>query len=206
MRRLSMQKDFEYLLENNALRAKVREQFEVKPLRRAAEVGHIGHALQIACGCGSSSAQLMRYFSIGKLSAIEREAELVERARNTHAPDRYAFYAQDVFSMGFGDSTFDAVFNLADLHNYAEWEVGLLELRRVLKPGGLLIMEELSRESFESASGRVFRRLTEHPYGSMLTVEGFRESALRCGFEILAFEERNPFGLLKYFIMVARKP
>jgi ubiquinone/menaquinone biosynthesis C-methylase UbiE len=200
-----MELSFEYLLENNALRAKVREELEIKPLRRATDVRAIGHALQIACGRGSSSSQLMKHFSPEKLSAIEREPELVEVARKTHAPESFAFYAQDVFSMEFEDASFDAAFNLADLHNYRDWEAGLLELRRVLKPGGLLIMEELSRESFESASGRVFKRLTEHPYESMLTIGAFREAAVRGGFEILRFEELNPFGLLKYFIMIARK-
>ena len=196
---------FEYLLENNRARALVRERMEIKPLRDATEVGRIPHALQIACGSGSSSSQLMRHFSLGKLSAIDREAELIALARETHDPEVFSFYAQDVFTMSFEDDLFDAAFNLADLHNYRNWQTGLVELRRVLKPGGLLIMEDLSRETFSQASGRVFKRLTDHPYDSMLTMKGFRDFTLRSGFEILHFEEKNPFGMLKYFIMVARK-
>jgi ubiquinone/menaquinone biosynthesis C-methylase UbiE len=200
-----MKKGFEYFLENNRLRELVREHMEVKPLRGATGVGAIPRALQIACGSGSSSSQLMKYFSPGKLSAIDREEELIALARETHARDAYDFYARDVFSLGFGDELFDAVFNLADLHNYRDWELGLMELKRVLKPGGLLIMEDLSRETFDHAAGRIFKMLTAHPYDSMLTVDGLKEFTLRNGFEILHFEEKNPLGLLRYFVMVARK-
>jgi len=200
-----VKKDFEYYLENNPVRALVREAMEVRPLRKATDIGEIGSALQIACGTGSSSSQLMRYFAPRKLTAIERESELVEIARATHDPERFEFLAGDVFSMGFEDGEFDAVFNLADLHNYSEWRSGLAELKRVLRPGGMLVMEDMSRESFEYAAGRVFKRLTAHPYDEMLTMGEFRASAEASGFELLRFEEVNALGLLKYFIMIARK-
>jgi ubiquinone/menaquinone biosynthesis C-methylase UbiE len=196
---------FEYRLENSRLRSIVRDHMEVKPLREATDVGAIPRALQIACGNGSPTKLILKRFSIGKMSAIDREEELIAVARERHAFGKVEYFAQDVFTMSFEDESFDAVFNLADLHNYGDWEAGLLELRRVLKRGGLLIMEELSRESFSHAAGKLFRKLTDHPYDSMLTMEGFRASALRNGFEILRFEERNPLGLLLYFIMVARK-
>jgi ubiquinone/menaquinone biosynthesis C-methylase UbiE len=200
-----MRKNFEYYLENNRARAFVRELMEVRPLRRATDISGIGSALQIACGVGSSSSQLMRHFAPARLTAIEREVELVEAARATHDPKRFEFLQGDVFSMEFGDESFDAVFNLADLHNYADWRGGLDELRRVLKPGGALIMEDMSRESFAFAAGRAFKRLTAHPYDEMLTMEEFRDHALARGFEILSFEEVKALGLLKYFIMIARK-
>ncbi len=199
------QKTFESVLENNPLRALVREHLEIKPLRKAADIGSIPHALQIACGNGGSTSQLMKYFSPAKLSAIDREDELIEVARETHASDAFEFYPQDVFSMSFDDNSFDAVFDLADLHNYRDWEIGLMELKRVLKRGGLLILEELSLETFAHSAGRIFKLLTDHPYDFMLTMGGFRDCARRNGFEILHFEEKNPFGLLKYFIMVAKK-
>jgi ubiquinone/menaquinone biosynthesis C-methylase UbiE len=200
-----MEKNFEYYLENNRARDLVRELTEVRPLRRATDVDGIGEALHIACGRGSSSSQLMKHFAPRKLTAVEREPELVEIARATHDPGRFEFFAGDVFSMGFEEGRFDAAFNLADLHNYADWRKGLLALRRALKPGGLLIMEDLSRESFERGAGKAFKRLTAHPYEEMLTKELFKSFALESGFEILSFREMNPLGLLPFFIMIARK-
>ena len=107
--------------------------------------------------------------------------------------------------MDFEGSSFDAAFDLADLHNSREWKRGVEELRRVLKPAGLLILEELSRETFAHAAGRLFKALTDHPYESMFTVDEFRDFLLQSGFRVLHFEERCPLGLLRYFVAVARK-
>ena len=199
------QRGFEYFLENNPLRSIVREHVEVKPLRTATDIGRIRHALHIACGDGTSSQMILKYFSPGRLSGVDKEDALIAAANQTRASDAVDFSAQDVRSLSFGDGTFDAAFNLADLHNYVDWQRGVTELRRVLEPGGLLIMEDLSLETFSNAAGKVFRRLTEHPYDSMLTIEAFRDFVLRSGFEILYLREKNPLRLLKYFVMVARK-
>jgi SAM-dependent methyltransferase len=196
---------FEHALENNRLRGIVREHFEVMPLRRATDVGIISHALHIACGNGDPTALIMKHFSLEQVSAIDRDAESVAVARGKPALARVDLSVGDVCSLRFDDNTFDAIFDLAELHNYADWERGLLEMKRVLRPGGLLILEELSLESFNHAAGRLFRVLTSHPYGSMLTTDGFRDRVLGSGFDILNFEERNPLGLLRYFIMIARK-
>ena len=196
---------FEDRLENNRLRAFIRERMEIKPLRQATDVGLIPHALHIACGNGSPTSLILKNFSLQKVSAIDREGELIAEARANPAFDRVDFSVGDVRSLSFDDSVFDAVFDLADLHNFRDWERGLLEMKRVLKPGGLLLLEELSRESFAHSAGRLFKRFTDHPYDAMLTTEGFREAVLRNGLEILHFETKNPFGLLRYFIIIARK-
>jgi ubiquinone/menaquinone biosynthesis C-methylase UbiE len=196
---------FESILENNPLRSYVRDVLEVKPLRAATDVGRIPHALHIACGNGNPTRLIRKHFSLDRVSAVDRNGAVIADARRNHGSQSVDFSVQDVCSLSFEDNTFDAAFVLADLHNTQDWRGGVRELRRVLKPGGLLILEEMSQESFSYAAGRLFKVLTEHPYDSMLTEEGFRDHVLRTGFEILHFEERIPFGLLKYFIMVARK-
>ena len=197
---------FETWLESHPLRPFVREQSEVKPLRRAADFEAIPHALHIECKDGVPTAQIMRHFPVEKVTGIDRDAELIAAARRKPELSRVDFAVGDVRSLGFADGTFDAVFDLAELHNYADWERGLLEIHRVLKRGGLLILEELSRESFSWGAGRLFKALTEHPYDVMFTADAFRDRVLKSGFEIASFDRRTPFGLLKYFTMIARKP
>ena len=199
------QKSFELMLENNPLRASVRELLEVKPLRAATDVGSIPQALHIACGNGDPTQLILKYFSPQKLSAIDRDHGLIADARRRHGNGSVDFSVQDARSLSFQDNSFDAAFDLADLHNMPDWKDGVLELRRVLRPGGLLILEELSQETFTHAAGRLFKALTDHPYQSMLTMEGFRDHVLQSGFRILHFKRKCPLGLLKYFIMVAQK-
>ena len=196
---------FEYMLENNPLRSRIRESMEVRCLREATAVGGIDHALHIACGNGSATRLILKHFPAKRVSAVDRDDELIAAARRMRKGDTIDFSVQDVVSLSFGDELFDAAFDLADLHNIPDWKGGLRELNRVLKPGGLLILEELSLESFNHAAGKLFKVLTDHPYDSMLTMGDFHDQVLRSGFEILHFEEKMPFGLLKYFIMVARK-
>jgi ubiquinone/menaquinone biosynthesis C-methylase UbiE len=199
------QMSFEFMLENNPLRGYVRDVMEVKPLRAATSIGRIPHALHIACGNGDSTQLILKHFSPEKLSAVDRDGELIALARKNHGSDSVDFSAQDVCSLGFEDNSFDAAFVLADLHNTPNWKCGVRELQRVLRPGGLLILEELAQETFAYAAGRLFRALADHAYDSMLTVNGFRDFVFQSGFDILHFKEKVPFGLLKYFIMVARK-
>ncbi len=200
------QKSFEYRLENNRLRSFVRELMEVKPLRKATDVGVIPNALHIACGNGGPTSLIMKHFDLLKASAIDRDIEVIEEARANPAFHGVVdFTVGEVRTLAFPDESFDAVFDLADLHNYGDWQRGLLEMKRVLKPGGLLIMEELSRESFAHAAGRLFKALTEHPYDDMLTVDSFRAGLLSCGLEILHFQVKNPLGLLRYLVAIARK-
>jgi len=197
---------FEFALENNPLRAIVREQQEVKYLRSITDVGPLDHALHIACGNGEATRQLLKYFPSTRMSAIDRDEELITAAREKREGAMIDFSVQDASSLTFPDDSFDAVFDLADLHNSKEWRSGIAELYRVLKPGGLLIMEELAQESFAFASGRIFKALTYHDYDAMLSVNELREHALRVGFEPVVFNERKPLGLFKYYAMIARIP
>lgn len=199
------QKTFEFMLENNPLRVYVKEHLEVKYLRTVTDVGSISHALEIGCGTGNGTRMILKYFSPKRLSAIDRYDDLIAIACRKHKYDTVDFSVQDVCSLSFDDNLFDVIFDLADLHNTPDWKSGFMELKRVLKPGGLLILEELSQETFTHAAGKLFKILADHHYDSMLTVKSFHDHVLQNGFNILHFEEKNPFGLLKYFIMVARK-
>ncbi len=199
------QSTFEYLLDNNPLRAYVKEHMEVKLLRSAAPVGRIHRALEIGCGNGVGTGLIMKHFSPEKLYAVDRNDELIATALRVRPHDSVTFSVQDVCALGFDDGFFDAVFDLADLHNIENWKEGLSELSRVLAPGGYLFLEEISIDTFTHGAGKVFRRLTDHPYETMMSMDGFLSQLRLSGFEILRHEERYPFGLLKYFIVIAKK-
>lgn len=196
---------FERLLERSPLRTWVRERLEVRPLKAAAGAGRIERALHIACGNGGATRLIMKHFAPWRMSAVDRNEELIAEASSLRPHEPIDFSTQDPRNLRFADASFDAAFDLAELHNFADWRLGVRELRRVLKPGGLLILEEISAETFSHGAGRVFRRLTEHPYESMLTVAGLLTEIVQCGFELLHCERRNPFGLLRYCLVVARR-
>lgn len=215
---VSVQSRFEILLERNPLRSWVRETMEVAPLRAASDLGTFELGLHIACGNGRATDLILKHFSMEKLSAIDRDPDVIAVPQSSHCRDagtdtasgtlhcEVDFSVQDVRHLEFPDNIFDVAFDLADLHNFADWREGVTEQYRVLKPGGSLLLEEISRETFSHGAGRLFHRWTAHPYDAMLTALDLTNCLLQRGFEVVRFRPRNPLGLLRYFILVARKP
>ena len=198
-------KSFEEALEDNPLRPLVRDYMEVLPLARAAKAGRIGTALQVACARGDSTEQLLRRFDIAELIAVDKSPEMIDLACRRHPGLAASFRVMDIPLLDFPDARFDAVFNLAELHNYAQWPQGLSEMARVLKPGGLLIMNELTIESFTHGAGPYFKKRTVHPYDKMFTTSELRAALVGNGLEPVHFAVKKPLGFLGYLIIVARK-
>ena len=196
---------FEEKLERNPLRGIVREYFEVKPLRDIADPGKIDLALHYCSRNGKGTELILKYFSPGKINAVDPDEDLVAISRETLAGRPVDIVSGSLTGLAYRDASFDAVFVLGELHNYPEWRDCVGEIARVTKPGGFFFIEELSAESFEYALGRYFRAKTDHQYEAMLRLDEFRDVIQAAGFEILRLQKRKPFGLFSYFVMAARK-
>lgn len=196
---------FEEKLERNPLRMAVREYFEVKPLRKAAEARRIDRALHFCSRDGKGTVLLHKYFAPAVIVAVDPDERLVEKARESVGGLPVVFSVGSLASLAYGDASFDAVFILGELHNYPNWRECLDEISRVTEPGGLLLIEDLSAESFEYALGRYFRARTEHQYDSMLRLGEFHDYIQTLGYEVLRSKRPRPFGLFTYFVAAARK-
>ena len=62
--------------------------------------------------------------------------------------DRITLVQGDSENLPFDDDSFDAVTVAFGVRNYENLELGLSEMRRVLKPGGKLVILEFSRVKF----------------------------------------------------------
>ena len=67
-----------------------------------------------------------------------------EKAARRSAQRRILFEVQDCLSMDFGDNTFDVVTVAYGVRNFEHLEAGFREMHRVLRPGGVLCVIELS--------------------------------------------------------------
>jgi ubiquinone/menaquinone biosynthesis C-methylase UbiE len=76
------------------------------------------------------------------------------------------------------DRSYDAVFEFTILHHVPDWRRALGEIRRVLRPGGLFLFEELSREFFSEMPvvSPLLRRFTVHPWDTMFDFPTFRRA------------------------------
>ena len=68
-----------------------------------------------------------------------------EKLRNMNLDDRITLQRGDAEKLPFSDSQFDAAMVSFGVRNFENLQKGLKEIRRVLKPGGVLVVLEFSR-------------------------------------------------------------
>lgn len=145
--------------------------------------------LEAACGPGRGLgclAQKARSVTAGDLTPA-----LVEAARS-HYGDRVKLSVFDAQKLPFADASFDLVLLYEAFYYLSEPETFLAEARRVLRPGGELILsmpnpewDGFNRSPFSVAY------FSADELRNLLTVNGF-STVIKCGF---AASARGPLGL-----------
>ena len=114
---------------------------------RLAELGPDDRALDIGCGPGAAvrNASEKAREAVG-VDRAEKRMEIA-RKRSADRPN-IRFEVGAVESLPFADNEFDAAWSVHAFHHWEDQEAGLAECRRVLVPGGrLLIMEKDVKKS-----------------------------------------------------------
>jgi ubiquinone/menaquinone biosynthesis C-methylase UbiE len=107
--------------------------------------------LDVGCGPGTISADLARRLTQGRVVAVDRSEAVVADARAEFAAqvgEHLDFRVGDVYQLDFADGTFDVVFAHQILQHLAEPVAALREMRRVLKPGGLVAVRDADFGAF----------------------------------------------------------
>jgi SAM-dependent methyltransferase len=97
--------------------------------------------LDCGCGPGTISAGLAALVHPGTVIGIDREASQVELAAAHCREQQIAnaqFQSASVYELPFPDDSFDAAFANGLLQHLAQPVRALVEIRRVLKPGGVI--------------------------------------------------------------------
>ncbi|NTV23731.1 MAG: class I SAM-dependent methyltransferase [Nanoarchaeota archaeon] len=197
--------NLEFVAMNNPLRAVIQDRIEAKRFRQLSTLAPGKKVLEIGCGNGVGARLIKKYFLPASINAIDLDKRMVDIAVRKNKDPSIFFSVGDAAKLTFRKPQFDAVFDFGIIHHIPEWRDCLDELRRVLKPGGELILEELSIESFETCIGKAYRKLLDHPYDRMFTRKEFVSYLSKSGFRVEKEEAHNPLGLLRYFVIVARK-
>ncbi len=98
--------------------------------------------LEIATGTGLIAVNIGDY--VQSIVATDFSPKMIETAMKKRAPDNVHFSVEDATALSFLDQTFDAVIISNALHIMPDPGVILKNIRRVLKPNGLLIAPTFS--------------------------------------------------------------
>jgi 2-polyprenyl-3-methyl-5-hydroxy-6-metoxy-1,4-benzoquinol methylase len=94
--------------------------------------------LDAACGVGYGSAFLAE--AAASVVGVDVDVESVAYARGRYASPTCAFEVMDVGQLGFADASFDAICSFETIEHVPDPVRALAELRRVLRPGGTLVI------------------------------------------------------------------
>ena len=109
------------------------------------EVAATDHVLDVGSGLGGPARYFARRFGC-QVSGIDLTAEFCEVARHLTSRlglgGRVSFEPGDALSMPFDDAAFDGAYSMNVSMNIADKRALYREIRRVLKPGGWLVLSE----------------------------------------------------------------
>ena len=92
--------------------------------------------LDVGCGEGITLEKLLRVFPGKQISGIDAESENIEICRQQGLP----IVPGDVYQLPIADASVDCVLFLEVIEHLPEPERALAEIRRVLRPGGRVII------------------------------------------------------------------
>lgn len=112
--------------------------------------------LDVGCGTGYLTRVIAPVVGPkGQVTGVDPSAEMIEYARR-RAPGNCDYQVAEGQALPFPDASFDAVTIGYGLRNFVDVDAGLREFRRVLRPGGRLVVLEFPPPP-AGPVGRAFR-------------------------------------------------
>jgi demethylmenaquinone methyltransferase / 2-methoxy-6-polyprenyl-1,4-benzoquinol methylase len=140
-----------YDLMNSAMTAGLHHQWRERAVDRA-QVGPGSDALDLCTGTGDLALALRRRIGPdGRVVGSDFSEPMLELARRKSGDEGLPveFGWADALELPYGDGSFDAVTIGFGARNLADLDRGLSEMARVLRPGGRLVILEITRPQRE---------------------------------------------------------
>ncbi|AZO26573.1 MULTISPECIES: class I SAM-dependent methyltransferase [unclassified Mesorhizobium] len=103
-----------------------------------AGVGGGEKILDVGCGTGSLTFELAKSAALAEIQAIDFSAVFVAAAKERNTDPRITISQADATALPFADDAFDRALALLVLHFVPEAGKAVAEMRRVVRPGGVV--------------------------------------------------------------------
>jgi 2-polyprenyl-3-methyl-5-hydroxy-6-metoxy-1,4-benzoquinol methylase len=186
---------------NNPVRAAHQHRRESAWFRRLAGGDLAGqHVLEVGCGRGVGSEVILDRLGAERVTAFDLDDSMVELARRRLHGRPVSLSVGDICAIEQASGTVDTVVDFGIIHHVPDWQASIGEIVRVLRPGGLLLFEEIPRHMLDTW---VFRTFTVHPRENRFEADEFAAELARHGLHGTGRIEPHFGGAL--FVGAARK-
>jgi len=174
----------------------IEQRLEIRAFCRMKQVSPGARVLEIGCGRGAGAQLLLEKFEPSALHLMDLDIEMIRKARRRLARydrSRVFSFVGDALQLPYRDQTFDALFGFGVLHHVPDWQGGLAEIARVLKPGGCYFFEELYPSLYQNYITRhILLHPTENRFKSEDWISALRQQSLR----VIKTLEQRMLGIL----------
>jgi ubiquinone/menaquinone biosynthesis C-methylase UbiE len=150
------------------------------------------HLLDVGSGIGGPARWFARRFDC-RVTGIDLTAEFCELARHLTRllgmEDRVRLEHGDALGMPFADNSFDGAYSMNVSMNIADKAALYREIRRVLKPGGWLVLSEIAKAPGGGELGYPTPWAASAGASFLATPEETRRGLAEAGFEVLSLED-----------------
>ena len=140
-------KDYDSL--NHIMSLSIDKIWRRKAIKIIKDAGEAPRVLDVACGTGDFSIAIAKAVKKGEVIGVDISKEMLEVMRQKVLKNKLESMISQEMGDGealrFPEGSFDRVVNAFGIRNFENREKGLQEALRVLKPGGRLVILELSR-------------------------------------------------------------
>ena len=142
----SIAKDYDSL--NHVLSLSIDKIWRRKAIDKIIDSGENPDILDVACGTGDFSIAIAKAIGKGHITGVDISKEMLEVMRQKVLKNKLESIItermDDGEDLSFASCSFDRVVNAFGIRNFEDRDKGLREALRVLKPGGRLVILELS--------------------------------------------------------------
>jgi ubiquinone/menaquinone biosynthesis C-methylase UbiE len=168
------------------------------PLRPWIAGRDLGRVVDVGCGTGNllpflsaSGARMQGYAGLDLSPGMLRVA--MEKAREVDV--RARFFVGDAEKLPLRDASFDTAISASVLHYWGDAGAGLAEVRRVLRPGGRLLLVDWLRDPLPMRLLNGWMRITRVRYRRMYSRAELGDALAAAGFRVQAEARVNAGGV-----------
>ena len=151
----------------------------------------LGRVLDLGCGTGNLLPRLAAWGArVDACAGADLSPEMLAaaRARTDDASIPAGLAACDAAALPFRDAAFDTVISASVLHYWQRPDEALREARRVMRPGGRLLLLDWAGDGVRMRALAAFLRLTGDPTHRVWPSAELADLVARAGFRVTRIE------------------